>query len=135
MRRVLLVVLLSLGLLLKTTHPTQAAGQNFFPYGQCTWFAAQMRPDLLGSVWGDAWDWANEARRAGYRTSSVPAVGAVVVFQPGAQQATWQGHVAYVTAVGGGGFFAVREMHFPWVGRSTQRWAHTGWGVAFILWR
>ena len=114
-------------------RPAEAAW-NPFPYGQCTYWAAQMRPDLIGSVWGNAWHWVYEARWSGWTIGYQPERGAVVVFQPGSGGSGWLGHVAYVTAVGNNGWFQVSEMNFPWWGTVTYRWVHTGWGMSFIDW-
>lgn len=105
---------------------------NLFPYGQCTWWAIQKRPDLSGSVWGNAWQWAAEARSSGRAVGAVPRVGAIAVFQPGVEGADWYGHVGYVTAVGSNGWFQVSEMNFYGWARVDLRWAHDGWGVSFI---
>lgn len=135
MRRLIAAIALAVVMLtaLAPQRPVEAAW-NPFPYGQCTWWAANMRPDLVGSVWGNAWHWIYEARWSGWSEGYVARRGAVVVFQPGADGAGWYGHVAYVTAVGNNGWFQVSEMNFPWWGRVTYRWVHTGWGVSFIYW-
>lgn len=112
--------------------PVAASGVNIFPYGQCTWWAMQKRPDLAGSVWGNAWQWAGEASAHGKAESAAPRVGAIVVFQPGVQGADWYGHVGYVTQVGANGSFAVSEMNFYGWAQTDVRWAQTGWGVSFI---
>lgn len=115
--------------------PLTAEASNGFPYGECTYWAVQMRPDLIGVVYGDARFWADEARWAGYGIAPTPRVGEIAVIQPGVQEADWQGHVAYVTAVGTNGWFQVSQMHWPWLGAVNYHWFHTGWGVAFIGWR
>lgn len=109
-----------------------SSGINSFPYGQCTWWAMQKRPDLAGSVWGNAWQWVGEAAAHGRAESAIPRVGAIVVFQPGVQGADWYGHVGYVTQVGANGSFAVSEMNFYGWAQTDMRWAQTGWGVTFI---
>jgi surface antigen len=108
------------------------AEASYFPWGQCTWWAAHMRPDVGNSISGNAWYWAEAAADAGYRVDGYPTVGSVAVFQPWVQGAWGLGHVAYVTAVGSNGWFQVSEMDFPYYGEVTYRWAHTGWGVSFI---
>lgn len=67
---------------------------NPFPVGQCTWYAAGRRPDLVGIVHGDASEWL-AAASGGLPEGSRPAVGAIAVF-PGSP-----GHVAYVAAISG----------------------------------
>ena len=114
------------------SQDADAAGYNPFYWGQCTWFAFSMRPDLSGTVWGNAANWAYSARVSGDSVGYYPQVGAIVVFQPYVQGAWGLGHVGYVTAVGNNGWFQLAEMHFPYYGRVTYRWAHAGWGVSFI---
>jgi len=116
------------------TRPAVAAplhSLNWFPYGQCTWWAANQRPDIGSRVVGNASAWAYSARAAGLATGSVPRAGAVVVYQPGAQGAAWTGHVAYVTSVSGNSF-TISEMNFPYWGRVTTRSSWAGPGVTFI---
>jgi surface antigen/LysM repeat protein len=111
----------------------RASGPNYFPYGQCTWWAAQERPDIGGRVVGNASAWLYSARAAGLATGSRPQVGAIVVYQPGAQGAGWTGHVAYVSSVASNGTsFTISEMNFPYWGRVTTRASWTGGGVSFI---
>lgn len=124
------VVTLILSIL--TSTPTEAA-QNEFPVGQCTWYAALVRPDLIGSVYGDARDWTREAANSGVPVGQWPAVGAVAVLQPGVQGADGYGHVAIVRRVGGGGWFEVSQRNWlPWPWQVSYSWFHTGWGVSFI---
>ncbi|MBV8085710.1 MAG: LysM peptidoglycan-binding domain-containing protein [Chloroflexi bacterium] len=116
------------------TKPAVAAPShsiNWFPYGQCTWWAANQRPDIGTRVVGNAAAWAYSARAAGLATGVVPRVGAVVVYQPGAQGAGWVGHVAYVTSVSGNSF-TISEMNFNGWGRVDTRTSWTGPGVSFI---
>jgi surface antigen len=69
-----------------------------FPVGQCTWYAAGRRTDLVGIVHGDAWEWLRAARGR-VPEGSRPAVGAIAVFPAGTPGGT--GHVAYVAAISG----------------------------------
>jgi surface antigen len=116
-----------------TRSAVRRSGPNNFPYGQCTWWAAQSRPDIGANVIGNASSWLYSARAAGLPTGSTPRVGAIVVYQPGAQGAAWTGHVAYVTSVSGdGAHFTVSEMNFPYWGSVTRRASWTGPGVGFI---
>ncbi len=133
MRKWFITAALALTLLAVLTPAKPAeAGWNYFPYGQCTWWAMHERPDLSGSVWGNAWHWAYEARWSGWTEGYYPSRGSIVVFQPGVRGAGWYGHVAYVRAIGYNGWFQVSEMNFPYWGHVTYRWTHTGWGVSFI---
>ena len=134
MRRLLVATALLAVMLLSPVLAEQgeAAWWNPFPYGQCTWYSIQMRPDLVGSVWGNAWQWAGQARYNGESTGYYPQRGAIVVFQPWTQGSGYYGHVAYVTSVGQNGWFQMAEMNMPYWGRITYRWAQTGYGVSFI---
>jgi surface antigen len=114
-----------------TRPAVRRTGSNNFPWGQCTWWAANERPDIGSAVVGNAASWLYSARAAGLATGTVPRVGAVVVYQPGAQGAAWTGHVAYVTSVSGSSF-TISEMNFPIWGGVTHRTSWTGPGVAFI---
>jgi surface antigen len=69
-----------------------------FPSGQCTWYAAGRRPDLVGIVHGAAREWLRTARGR-VSEGSRPAVGAIAVYVPAAPGGP--GHVGYVAAVSG----------------------------------
>ena len=66
---------------------------NSYPVGQCTWGVKELAP--WASNWrGNANTWAIYASAQGYKTGSVPVVGAIAVWDGGEY-----GHVAYVTDV------------------------------------
>jgi len=112
---------------------SEAASINRFYQGQCTWFAAEVRPDIGSMVRGNANQWLVAAQRAGLETGDAPRPGAIVVYQAGVQGASWAGHVAHVLAVDQDAqHFLVDEMNFPRAGVVTQRMSHTGPGVTFI---
>ena len=125
-----------------TGHPAYGmsdfAGDPYGGYfGSCTWYAwyrHQNEPQLMRL--GNAAQWAWNAPGAGLRTGTTPAVGATVIFQPGVQGASPEGHAAHVEAVYSNGWFLVSEMSFYWNGggwgRVSFRYAHTGAGVSFI---
>lgn len=69
-----------------------------FPVGQCTWYAAGRRPDLLGIVHGNAGSWLEAARGRAPEGQS-PVVGALAVWLPYRDGAGEAGHVAYVAAL------------------------------------
>jgi surface antigen len=72
--------------------------QDPFPAGECTWYAAGRRPDVLGIVHGSAGVWL--AAAAGrLPEGSRPVVGALAVWRPGRGGAGAAGHVGYVAAV------------------------------------
>ncbi|HEX6481047.1 MAG TPA: CHAP domain-containing protein [Ktedonobacteraceae bacterium] len=85
--------------------PAPAKGQgNFFPYGQCTWYANQRFHQMHGVYvpWrtqSNAWQWTARAYQFGWRVSSAPSVGAIVNLQPWVQGAYSLGHVAVVERV------------------------------------
>ena len=109
---------------------------NYYPWGQCTWWAAQSRLDENLEGLGDAWLWASNAPGNGLSTGTTPAVGATVVFQPGVQGASSLGHVSHVVAVNGDGSFQVSEMNYyangGGFGIVSYRTAWVGTGVSFI---
>lgn len=66
---------------------------NTYPYGYCTWWAKNKRPDLPNRL-GNAGRWLANAARAGLPTGSTARAGAIVVTSEGRI-----GHVGYVEAV------------------------------------
>lgn len=73
--------------------------QSFgFALGNCTWYAAQMRPDIFipgkgRPFGGNGRQWYTNAKSAGFSVSSRPSVGAVAVFS---KWRWWYGHVGIV---------------------------------------
>ncbi|MGO3298643.1 MAG: peptidoglycan hydrolase PcsB [Pseudolactococcus laudensis] len=84
--------------------PGGGGGANTYPEGECTWGAKILAP-WAGNYWGNGGDWAASAARAGFRTGSVPQVGAIAVWQGG------YGHVAVVYQVSGNKI-AVQESNY-----------------------
>ena len=87
---------------------------NHFAYGFCTYYVATRRcvPWL-----GNAGSWFIAAAQMGYKEGSLPIAGAIVVFRPGVDGVSSEGHVAYVEAVGPAagiptGDFKLSEMNF-----------------------
>lgn len=107
---------------------------NRYPFGQCTWGAAQLRHNNAFDGLGNAADWNNNAPRHGLRVGYSPRVGAVVVFERGVQGASSAaGHVGVVTQLLGGGRFVMKAMNdVAGFGHYSFRTAHTGGGVSFI---
>lgn len=108
--------------------------------GQCTWGAAQKWFDATGSypaMRGDAWNWVNAARAAGYTVVDTPAERSIVVFQPGAAGAGGYGHVAWVDSVsssGGAQWIHVTEMNgLAGEGSWNDRDVPNGPGMAYVL--
>lgn len=93
----------------KNGRPNQVDKWAFFSK-QCTSYVAwklnavgvPFHNLMGGGRFGDAGNWANNARRLGYKVNHTPAVGAVAQWEPGAFGHSRWGHVAYVTKVEGG---------------------------------
>jgi surface antigen len=105
-------------------------------FGQCTWWAHYKRADENLNWMGDAWNWANAARRRGLTVTTTAAPNATVVFAPNVQEASTLGHVAHVEKLLTDGWVLISEMNFFWNGggnaRVDYRYIHTGDGVWFI---
>ncbi|HKR99839.1 MAG TPA: CHAP domain-containing protein [Candidatus Dormibacteraeota bacterium] len=96
---------------------------NHFAYGQCTWYVASRRCVPWG---GNANQWYYNAARMGFPEGHTPVPGAIVVFWPGGDGASWIGHVAYVEAVGPAagipaGYFRLSEMNYAGWARVNYR--------------
>ena len=93
----------------------QRAGSkaNGYPYGYCTYYVATRR--AVPTNWGNAGQWINSAKRAGYDTGSAPVAGAIVVTRE-----SWWGHVAYVESVSGDSFI-IAEMNYHGWGVTSRR--------------
>ena len=128
---VALLLAMVAGSILLQDHRARAAG-NDYPYAagqpnrvdpwgfytrQCTSFVAwRMRQagvaftnNMRGGHWGNAYEWAGNARRLGYRVDTTPKAGAIAHWganEPGSGR--W-GHVAYVLAVRGDGSVVVED--------------------------
>jgi N-acetylmuramoyl-L-alanine amidase len=111
---------------------------NFFPYGQCTWWANQRYHQLHGiyvpwTINSNAWAWSNRARDFHWRVSSSPLPGDIIDLQPWVQGAYGLGHVAVVERVLGNGHVIASNMNW-----GAHYWAVTyvefspGPGVSFI---
>ena len=77
-----------------TSQPSfDYASAGTYPTGECTWGVKVMVP-FVGPYWGNANQWADSARREGYRVGTKPIPGSIIVWTGGGY-----GHVAYVTDV------------------------------------
>ncbi|SGO70005.1 Soluble lytic murein transglycosylase precursor [Mycobacterium tuberculosis] len=91
------------------TANTSGADRWGFYIRQCTSFVAwrlneagiPFHNTMKGGRFGNAENWADNARRLGYTVNNKPAVGAVAQWNAGAFGHSGYGHVAYVTAVDG----------------------------------
>jgi surface antigen len=129
-----ILLLLLAGSVLANDRPARAAG-NDYPYAtgqanrvdpwgfytrQCTSFVAwRMRQagvpftnNMSGGHWGNAYEWAGNARRLGYPVDTAPRVGAIAHWGAGEAGGGRWGHVAYVLAVRGDGSVVVEDYNF-----------------------
>jgi len=118
---------------------SNGAGSLNWPYGECTYWANLEYHKETGfwvSWSGNADQWVNGARNAGWNVSQTPHVSSIIVLMPGVQGASGYGHVAVVESIinsttvhtsnmnwytNGGGFGIVSYQNFT-----------TGPGVYFI---
>ncbi|HEY6542652.1 MAG TPA: LysM peptidoglycan-binding domain-containing protein, partial [Ktedonobacteraceae bacterium] len=85
-------------------HGPPVGARNFFPFGACTWWADQRYFQLHGlfvpwKMQANAWQWVARAYQFGWRVSSTPSPGAIVVLQPWVEGAYGLGHVAVVERI------------------------------------
>ncbi len=118
---------------------TGAVGQgNFFPYGQCTWWAAQRYYQLHQvyvpwTVNSNAAQWVDRATDFGWQVSDKPSVGSIIVLQPYIQGASALGHVAVVEQVLPNGQVIASNMNWaPDPSAVTNLTFTPGPGVKFI---
>jgi N-acetylmuramoyl-L-alanine amidase len=83
--------------------PIKGTG-DYFPYGQCTWWASYRYFQLHGiyvpwKTQADAWEWTDRARDFHWHISSTPSQGAIINLQPWVEGAYGLGHVAVVEKV------------------------------------
>ena len=89
-------------------QPAVRGKGNFFPYGQCTWWAAQRYHQLHGvyvpwTTQSDAWQWTARAHNFHWHVSNMPHPGDIIDLQPWVEGAYGLGHVAVVERVLGNG--------------------------------
>lgn len=100
-------------------------------FGECTWGCCTLN-GWVGDGWGNAWQWLGRAQDAGFNTTMVPTVGAVVIYGQGGGYSDF-GHCATVIDAGGGDQFQVREMNYVGWNTWDDRWSGM-WDVSgFIL--
>ncbi|MBL3398358.1 CHAP domain-containing protein [Staphylococcus pasteuri] len=88
---------------------------NLYAFGNCTYYAFNRRAELgkpIGSLWGNAADWATSARNAGFTVNNTPVAGAVFQSNPGTNGAGGYGHVGVVEKVNSNGTLTVSEMNW-----------------------
>jgi len=84
--------------------PIVTGGPHPWPVGVCTYWANSRHHALTGNwvTWtGNAYQWAQGARAAGWNVSSSPHVPSIMVLMPGVQGASGYGHVAVVESATG----------------------------------
>jgi N-acetylmuramoyl-L-alanine amidase len=106
--------------------PVRGKG-NYFPYGQCTRWAAQRyfqlhRVFVPWTTQSDAWQWTFRARDFHWRVSSTPHVGDIIDLQPWVEGAYGLGHVAVVEKLLGNGHVIA----------SNQNWGVYYWQVVDV---
>ena len=119
--------------------PTPKMGTgNYFPYGQCTWWANQHYYQLHGIYvpWtsnSDAWQWTARAYDFGWHVYTAPHVGDIIDLQPWVQWAGGAGHVAIVEKILSNGHVIASNMNW---GRYPRQVTYVefvpGPGVTFI---
>jgi surface antigen len=87
---------------------------NGWPWGQCTWYVAEVRAAMGEPVtWsGDAWQWLENARAQGYATMMTPMPGEIAVYRRGGHYDPRYGHVAIVVAVSAGGYTVAEANYY-----------------------
>lgn len=88
---------------------------NLYTTGQCTYYAFDRRAELgkpIGSLWGNASNWAYSANQAGFNVDHTPEVGAVFQSGPGQNGAGAYGHVGVVESINSNGSVTVSEMNW-----------------------
>ena len=92
-----IINLLSIGSVKSASNPYKQSG----PYGtNCTWYAWKMAYEKAGVTlpgWGNAKEWYNDAKSAGYSVGTTPKANSIIVWGGW----TSYGHVGYVERVSG----------------------------------
>ena len=90
---------------------------NRYALGNCTWYAYERRAAIgrpIGSLWGNATNWAVSARAAGFTVNRTPAPGAIFQYGGG------YGHVGIVDSVDGE-YLYVTDMNYAGYNVVTSR--------------
>ncbi|HEU5374696.1 MAG TPA: LysM peptidoglycan-binding domain-containing protein [Ktedonobacteraceae bacterium] len=87
-----------------TVHQPVKGTGNYFPYGECTWWANQRYHQLHGiyvpwTTQSNALQWSARARQFYWHVSNKPSPGAILDLQPWVQGAYGLGHVAVVERI------------------------------------
>ena len=117
--------------------PIKGTG-DYFPYGQCTWWASYRYFQLHGiyvpwKTQADAWEWTARARDFHWHISSIPSQGAIINLQPWVEGAYGLGHVAVVEKVLKNGHVIASNMNWgAYYWEVTDVEFAPGPGVSFI---
>ncbi|HDP5859498.1 TPA: CHAP domain-containing protein [Staphylococcus aureus] len=110
---------------------------NLYTAGQCTWYAYGIRQKMgkpISTYWFHAQFWNDRAKEEGYKVNNKPAVGALLITEPGA--GGWSppvtGHVAVVIEVKDKNRFVVTEMNIKGPYQVSQRELTVTEGYSFI---
>ena len=90
-----------------STKTTSSTKNNLYTAGQCTWYVYDKVNGALGSTWGNANNWANAAKAAGYTVNHHAKAGSILQTTAGSL-----GHVAYVESVNSDGSITISEMNY-----------------------
>lgn len=82
-----------------------------YVYGQCTQYVAGTAA-WVGRGWGNACQWADNAKRDGLSIGSTPVQGAIPVYDCSTPGSGGNGHVAVVHDVAGDGSFTISEANW-----------------------
>jgi surface antigen len=118
------------------SHGSVGSG-NFFPYGQCTYWANERYHTLSGAYvpWttnSDAWLWTTRANQYHWNVSSTPTVGAIIDIQSGVQGAGGYGHVAIVEKIVDSSHVLTSNMNWGAGATVTYITFAVGPGITFI---
>ena len=115
-----------------------ANSHNAYPFGQCTWWAAQRYYQLHNvfvpwTMNSNAGEWVGRALQFGWHVSSIPIVGSILVLRQNVQGAGSIGHVAIVEQILSDGTVIASSMNWGKHPHAvTNSLFHQGYGVSFI---
>jgi len=106
--------------------PVKGKG-DYFPYGQCTWYASHRYFELhhVYVPWttqSDAWQWTGRAQDFHWHISDKPSMGAIINLQPWVDGAYQWGHVGVVEKILSNGHVMVSNMN----------WGAYYWKVTYV---
>ncbi|GCE26390.1 hypothetical protein KDA_18740 [Dictyobacter alpinus] len=122
------------------TPSTAVRGRgNYFPWGQCTYYANMRYYQLHGiyvpwTINSNAYQWVARAYDYGWHVSATPTVGSIMVLGTWTQGTGSYGHVAIVNQVLSNGRVLVSQMNWAGLGVISQSQFRygPGSGVSFI---